>query len=705
MRVHELAKEMGVTSKEVLAQLRDVGVEVKNPMSEVDDAALARLRGEIPPEAEAPPEPEAPEAVAAEEPPEPEPEPVAETQPGPEPEPEPEAEPELQAAESEPGAEAEAPDEAAAGERVIRLRSSIVVKDLADLLELKPNVVIAELMGMNILAAINQRVEASVARQIAEKRGFTVEQEKKGAAGPAIKPKTDEEPEADDRPEDLMPRPPVVTFLGHVDHGKTSLLDHIRSASVAAGEAGGITQHIGAYTVDVGGRKITFLDTPGHAAFTAMRARGANLTDIAVIVVAADDGLMPQTREAIQHAQAAGVALIFAINKIDLPTADVNKALQQLQAEGLAPEEWGGDVICCHVSAQTGEGMDHLLEMILLQAEMLQLTANPRRRAEGFVVEAQLEPGMGPTANVLVKRGSLSVGDVVLCGTRCGRIRALIDDHGRKVKTAGPSMPVKCLGLPGVPGAGDLFRVYANEKAARSLASGQADEEREQQLHAPVKASLEGLFDQLQKEAQVDLRIVLKADTQGSVEAIVGALNDIGSEKVLLNFILTGTGDVIENDVMLASASDAVILGFHVGKEPGVESTAKHEGVEIRLHRVIYELIDEVRDAMLGLLKPVLEENVRGRAEVKQVFTLSKTSKIAGCMVVSGNIRPSYRVRVIRGEETLGEGRIESLKHFQDAVNEVREAQECGVRLEKGMDYEVGDILECFELTEVAQSL
>ncbi len=717
MKVFQIAKELGVTSKEVLAKLHDMGVEAKNQVAVVDDEMLAVLRGEALP----PPKPDVggrksdvgrPKTESGKKQSE-------AVKDAPVPSPKAKAKAREKAKEAQPAAApaampapAPAPEPVSGSQpqaeivdgNVLRLRGPIIVKSLAELLDIKPNVIIAELMKMNILAAINQSIDVNIIRKIAEKHGFTVQVEKRGPR-PSIENKLAERVEDDDQPEDMMPRSPVVTFLGHVDHGKTSLLDQVRNAKVAAGESGGITQHIGAYTVELSGKKITFLDTPGHAAFTAMRARGANLTDIAVIIIAADDGIMPQTREAIKHVQAAGVAMMVAINKIDMVTADVQRVMQQLQGEGLTPEEWGGELICCPVSAETGEGIDHLLEMILLQADVLELKANPTRRAEGFVIEAQLEPGMGPTANVLIKRGTLSVGDIILCGQYCGKVRALINDHGAKIKSAGSSTPVRCLGLPGVPGAGDHFQVYANQKAAQSLATEEAARLRHENLYTPVKTSLDSLFDQIEEGEKMELKVVLKADTQGSVEAIATSLEDIDSDKVVLNIILSGTGNVTDNDVMLASASSAIIIAFHVGKETGVDSTAKHEGVEIRLHQVIYELIDEVRDAMTGLLKPLMQEDVRGRAEVRKVFVVGRRHKVAGCLVVQGNIRPSYRARVKRGDEVLSEGRIESLKHFQDEVAEVREAQECGIRLEKSMDFEEGDVLEFYELTEIAQTL
>jgi translation initiation factor IF-2 len=562
-------------------------------------------------------------------------------------------------------------------------------------------------MQKNVFATLNDRIEFPVAQEVARHFGFALEHERKDIEHHQAPRRKDEEDAEDelDRPGDRVPRPPVVTFLGHVDHGKTSLLDRIRNAAVAKGEAGGITQHIGAYTVEVTGKKITFLDTPGHAAFTAMRARGANLTDIAVIIVAADDGIMVQTKEAIQHARAAKVAIMVAINKVDLPTANPERVRRQLQAEGLSPEEWGGETICCEVSAQTGQGVEHLLEMILLQADMQELKANPTRRARGYVIEARLEPGMGPTANLLVKSGSLKVGDVLLSGQHCGRVRALINDHGAQVKAAGPSTPVKCLGLPGVPEAGAEFRVFAKERAARALAEQATERTKREQVQAPKKASLEELFTQLKASEKLALKLVVKADTQGSIEAIRHALRDIKSEKVSMEMVLDATGNITVNDVMLASASNAVIMGFHVAKEPGVEAQARHEGVEIRLHSIIYELIDEVREAMTGLLAPQYKETVMGRASVRRVFEISKGGRVAGCLVVQGNVTPRYRVRVKRGDAVVFQGAVSSLKHFTDSVAEVKESQECGIRLDGYSDYTENDVLEFYTLEEMKQTL
>lgn len=688
MRVHELAKELGVSSKELLAELSSMDIEAKSHMSTLGDDAVEKVLDKhthTSDDDSQATEDAAPSTTT--------PEPVA-----------PVSEPEATAPEQAP--EPTAQVEEANEENILRIRGGLAVRELADLFKAAPNKLIAELMRMNVFASINDKLDFPVAKGLGEKFGFVVEQEKRGSEHPTgAKPSTDDELPAEDSPESMIDRPPVVTFLGHVDHGKTSLLDHIRNASVASGESGGITQHIGAYTIDLHGRKITFLDTPGHAAFTAMRARGANLTDIAVIIIAADDGIMPQTKEAISHAKAAGVAIMVAMNKMDLPGANPDRILQQLQTEGLAPEDWGGETVCCKVSAETGEGMDHLLDMIQLQAEMQELKANPDRKANGFVIEAQLEPGMGPTANVLVTGGTLRVGDTILCGQYCGRVKALINDHGNKVNSAAPSTPVKCLGLSGVPSAGSEFRVMANERRAKALAQEEALLQKNSQLVSPKKASLEDLFEHMDDAQTAELNVLLKVDTKGSLEAIQHSLDEIDSTKIKLTILHGDTGNITNNDVMLASASNAVILGFHVAKESGVDALAKHEGVEIRLHRVIYELIDQVRNAMIGRLGPNLQERVCGHAEVRQVFEVGKTGRVAGCMVISGTVAGSNRIRVKRGDETLYEGSIATLKHFQDQVKSVREAQECGIRLDHFSGFDVGDIIETYEIEEHEQTL
>ncbi|MDD4016969.1 MAG: translation initiation factor IF-2 [Kiritimatiellae bacterium] len=599
-------------------------------------------------------------------------------------------------------------DQTPSPDRIILLRGAVVVKDLAEKLGLRANRLIADLMQLNILASINQRVEIDVAQKIAEKYGFKIDIERAKRSNerkPVLRSEDADDAIPDDKPEELMPRPPVVTFLGHVDHGKTSLMDRIRNTRVASGEAGGITQHIGAYTVEVNGRKITFLDTPGHAAFSAMRVRGAMLTDIAVIIIAADDGIMPQTREAIKAAQQAGVQLMVAINKCDLPTAKPDRVRQMLQGEGLTPEEWGGDVICAEVSAMTGKGVDHLLEMILLQADMLELSANPNRRADGFVVEAQLEQGLGPTATLLVSGGTLNVGDIILCGEHFGRIRGLIDDRGRRVKSAGPATAVKCMGISGVPEAGAPIRVMLNEKRARELAERAAEERKQIELVSAKATSLDALMTQMKDNLRRELAVIVKADTQGSSEAICEALKEIKSEKVALNIIHEAIGNVSATDVNKAAAGQALIVGFSVGCDAGVQQQARHDSVRINTFRIIYELMDFVKQRMLDLLPPEYKEVVKGHAEIRAIFDIGKTGRVAGCQMLDGTLRSDGRFRVLRKNEKVWEGKLSALKHFQNDVSEVTGSQECGILFNGFAEFQEGDTVECFVLEELPRSL
>ncbi|HKL20278.1 MAG TPA: translation initiation factor IF-2, partial [Tichowtungia sp.] len=591
-------------------------------------------------------------------------------------------------------------------------KPQVAVKMLAEEMKMKPNQLIAELMRMNIFASINQDIDIKVAKQLGEKHGFTVELKKKEKPKP--KPAAEKKarkpaaPQEKDRPEDLEIRPPIVTFMGHVDHGKTSLLDRVRKTKVVAGESGGITQHIGAYTVDMDDRQITFLDTPGHAAFTAMRARGANLTDIAVLVVAAEDGVMPQTIEAIKHAQAAGVTIIIAMNKMDLPAANPDRLKQQLNEHGVMVEDWGGAIGCVPVSAETGDGIDELLERISLEAEMLELKANRHKRAAGFVIEAQMETGMGPTATLLVRDGTLKVGDSVICGAQYGRIKALIDCQGKKVRTAGPSYAVKCLGLTGVPGAGDEFTVCENDKEAKQISAELLADIKEQELtnaQPRNKLSLDDLFGAAGGGEVKELPLIIKCDVQGSIEAIQHSLEGIKTNKVKLKILSNDVGNITTNDVMLASASNAIILGFHVSKENGVTAAAKQEGVEIRLYSIIYELLEEVEAAMSGLLEPELKETHLGTAEIRQVFDMGKRNKIAGCMVVDGKITSKSSIRIKRGDDVLYKGSLGSLKRFQNDAAEVRDGQECGIRPDNFMNFEEGDIIEAYTVEKIAQKL
>jgi translation initiation factor IF-2 len=540
---------------------------------------------------------------------------------------------------------------------------------------------------------------------VSEKHGFKVEKEKK-AEKPAPPPPMVVAPPPVVVPVLPTTRPAIVAVLGHVDHGKTSLLDRIRNTNVVKSESGGITQHTGASTVKVKNKSITFLDTPGHAAFTAMRARGAKMTDIAIIVIDAGDGIMPQTQEAIKHAKAAGVQIMIAMNKIDLPTANVDRLKKQLAGIELTPEDWGGTTICVPISALTGQGVPELLDMILLQAEMMDLKANPANPAKGFVIEAQLESGMGPTANILVTDGTLKLGDVLMSGVQVGRVRALINDHGEKVKSAGPGTPVKCLGLPGVPEAGAAFEVCSNEKAARQVAEQRQSDLKAAVLTAPKRASLTSLFDRLKETSEkVELKLLIKGDVQGSIEAIEHALKEINSDKVTLSILLSDVGNISANDVLLASASDAVIIGFHVSVDESINRLAKQEGVEIRLHSIIYELIDQVREAMAGLLTPILKQKITGHAKVLQVFHMSKGGTVAGCMITDGRVTPKYKVRVKRETSVLYEGGINSLRRFQNEAAEVREGQECGIRLDNYTAFAEGDVLEFYEVERITQTL
>ncbi len=595
---------------------------------------------------------------------------------------------------------------------MITMKPPIVVRDLAEQLKKKPFQLIADLMELNVFANVNQAIDEAIAQRLCAKHGFRFEVEKRERGGGVVHaPIKKIELDIDDKVEDLVLRPPVVTIMGHVDHGKTSLLDVIRKANVAASEAGGITQHIGAYTITFPHperpkelQQITFLDTPGHAAFSAMRARGANVTDIVILVVAANDGVMPQTLEALSHAQAAAVPIIVAVNKCDHPNANPMKVRQQLQDKGLVCEEWGGNTIFQDVSALTKQGVDKLLELILLQAEIMELKANPKRRAKGNVVESGLEPG-GPTATVLVRKGTLRVGDLVICGQYYGKVRALINEENKRLKEAAPSVAVRILGMNGVPEAGLEFSVVENEKQARNLAEERAMAARElDNVERRPKVTLENLFATMDSTTAKVLKVVVKADTQGSVEAIVEALRKIVSDKVSIEVIHYAVGTITESDVLLASASKAIVLGFHTRIDNSVSEVAKREGVQIKLYTIIYELVDQVKDAMAGLLDPLTKEVVAGAAEVRQVFELSKGGNVAGCIVNSGRIVKG-KVRVMRRKGLIYEGVTLSLRRFQDEVNEVRSGMECGIRVDGFNEFQVGDSIECYTFEKIKQTL
>lgn len=594
-----------------------------------------------------------------------------------------------------------------AGEKIIHIKSPIIIKELANQLGLKPFQIMKDLMDMNIFANINQTIEPDVAAGICKKHGAVFEVEKREKGGGVHKPVVEVKPPQPVEPkkaDQLVARAPIITFMGHVDHGKTSLMDAIRKTRVAAGEAGGITQHIGAYSIERNGQRITFLDTPGHAAFTAMRARGANVTDIVVLVVAADDGLMPQTLEAISHAKAAKVKMIVAINKIDLPSANVDRVKGQLQEKGLTPEDWGGEVICVPVSATKGIGIDGLIESMLLEAEMLELKANDKAPARGRVIEAQIEAGRGPVATIIVQAGTLKAGAPFICGSYSGKVKALITDTGAQIKQAGPSTPVKILGFTGLPNAGDELLVMESEKNAKALSEERLEALRKEKLATPQRATLENLFDRLADDQHKTLEVIIKTDVQGSLEAVVSSLEQINSKKIDLVILHSAVGPITESDVLLATASNAVIIGFGVKVESSAAAAARRENIQIKLYSIIYELIDQVKEAMAGLLDPELRETIIGHAEIKQVFDLTKGT-VAGCLVTDGRIVRAGRARVLRKRQPIYDGGIATLRRFQDEVKEVRSGLECGIKLGDFNEYEVEDIIECYNLEKVPQKL
>ncbi len=583
----------------------------------------------------------------------------------------------------------------------VKVTPRTTVKEFAELIGQRPADIVRKLMDMGQMLTFHQPMNLDAASIFAEESGVKVEISVEKVGDELLQDVL--ETGGDERPE---PRPPVVTIMGHVDHGKTSLLDAIRQTNVAEGEAGGITQHIGAYTVSVRGKQVTFLDTPGHEAFTAMRARGAKVTDIVILVVAADDGVMPQTIEAIRHAKAAGVPLIVAMNKIDKPTANPDRVKNALSEHGLISEAWGGDTIMVEVSAKQKTGLDTLLEMILLQAEVLELKADPHRQAKGTVIEAKIERGRGPVATVLVQSGTLRVGDAYVVGTFSGRVRALINDRGEKAQQAGPSIPMEVIGLPGVPSAGDVFHVVSNERVAREIAEERAQKRRAAELTGPAKVSLDDLFAKIQEGSVKELAIVIKSDVQGSSEALAGAVEKLSTEAVKLRVIHNGVGGVMESDVLLAAASRAIIIGFNIRPEPKATALAEQQGVDIRLYTIIYDAIADIKAAMEGLLEPTLKERVLGRAEIRQVFTIPKVGAVAGSYVIDGTIsRSSAGVRVIRDNVVVYEGKLASLRRFKDDVREVQQGYECGLSIENFNDIKAGDIIEAYAIDKIAAKL
>ncbi len=695
VRVYELSRELGLTNAELIPILEEEGIEVKSHASTIEqelaqlvrDHVIAARQGGTSGTGEA----ETSGAGAG----------TAEQQ-GEEVADEDAVEVESEE-ETEEGAEALEEE----GLEEIHIKPPVVVRDLAEKMGKKPNELIGQLMTLNVFATINQTLDEEVVQKLCRQNNFVFVSEKRSRArrGEGEAPAKKEKPSPEKATGGTTPRPPVVTFLGHVNHGKTSLQDAIRQTHVTSEEAGNITQHIGASLVEHEGNQITFLDTPGHEAFTAMRARGANVTDLVVLVVAADDGIMPQTIEAINHAKAAGVPIIVAVNKVDLPSANPQRIMMQLQEHDIHPEDWGGDIGVIRVSAETGEGLDELLERILLESEMLELGCSPDVQGEGTVIEAQLERGRGPTASILVTNGTLHVGDILLCGQQYGRIKAMMDDKGHNVKETGPATPVKVLGLSGVPNAGDRVQSGYREKEARDLAEQHEDEVRHRELTVDRHVTLEDLWRQIEEGARAELKIVLKTDVRGSLEAIADALNEIQSEKIQVNIIHRDVGEITENDALLAAASDAIVVGFNTRIASSVRRTAEENNVEVRLYNVIYELIEEIKDAMRGKLEPEVRETKIGTAEVQQVFHVSRTGRIAGCIAREGTIRRGAGAELYRNGELIYKGRIHSLRRFQDDVREVRGGLECGIRLDNCNDLQEGDVIEAMETEKLPREL
>ncbi|MBU1852513.1 MAG: translation initiation factor IF-2 [Candidatus Omnitrophica bacterium] len=682
IRVHKLAKDLGLTSKELIEKLHKLKIKAKGHMSSLDDDTATLVKEELTASVktrktkEKTVAPKEKKTVSTKE------KPVVVAVPCAAPEP----------------AEEKAP-EPSLELKVLKIDIPITVKELAVKLQTKPNELIKRLLSKKILITINQSLGEETAGPIAEDFGYKIE--RLPTQEEALL--QDHQEEVD--PKKLKPRAPIVTLMGHVDHGKTSLLDMIRETKVVDKEAGGITQHIGAYEVVLPKGKVTFLDTPGHAAFTAMRARGANVTDIVVLVVAADDGIMPQTIEAIDHARAANVPIVVAINKIDRPNINLDKVKKQLASINLVPEDWDGKTITVGVSAKTGQGIDELLEMLLLEAEMLELKADPDRPANGIVVEAELSKGKGPVATVLVSNGTLSVGDVIIVGLNYGRIKAMLDDKGHRVKDACPSKPVEILGLSGVPLAGERFYTVTDEKKAIDIVTKRRLEEGRKKLEASAKKiSLEDLYDKIKEGEVKELKIILKADVQGSLEAIKDSLIKLSTEEVKLSAIHSQVGNINESDVMLATASNAVILGFHVDITPNAKALSKQEGVDIRLYNIIYEAVNDVKAAMEGMLEPVIEETFLGRAEVREIFKVSRVGLVAGCFISKGRIPRDAICKILRDKDVVFKGKISSLKHFKDDMKEAKEGFECGISFSFN-DIKKGDIIEAIEVRKVARRL
>lgn len=658
IRVHELAKQYNLRSKVLLELLEEHGIRVKNHMSLLDEETVALIKAELQ-----------------------------------------EDEPTQEADTRQDDAARSDSDAGATNERgsPLQITEGLTVADLATSLNLLPNELIIRLMNLKVMANINQRLDYETLAIVGTHFGFE-----------AVKAPTLEDTllaETPDLPETLRPRAPVVTIMGHVDHGKTSLLDSIRQSNISESEAGNITQHIGAYHVTLDTGSIVFLDTPGHAAFTAMRARGAQVTDIVVLIVAADDGVMPQTIEALNHAKAANVPIVVAINKIDVPGARPDFVKQQLTEHELVPEEWGGQTICVETSAIEGTGIDFLLEMLLLEAALLELKANPDKPARGVVIEAQVDKGRGAVATVLVQSGTLKVGDVFVSGRYSGKVRAMMDDIGKRIKMTGPSFPVEVLGFTGVPEAGDRFHVVASEKDARTISQTRQDQHRTAKLGEKSHVSLDALFQQIQEGDVKELNVVVKGDVQGSVQAVSESLVNLSTDEVKINIIHQATGGITETDILLASASEAIVVGFNVHPTTEAVQAKETEGIDVRTYNIIYTLISDIRSAMEGLLEPEVREVVIGRAEVRELFKVPRLGLVAGSYVNWGRISYNQPLRVLRDNRLIHEGKVNSLRRFKDSVNEVQANYECGIGIETFADLKVGDVLECYIHEQVARSL
>ena len=678
IRVYELAKELNVSSKDLINLLmEEFGVEVKNHMSVIEDEDATLIKELLGDTSDS----EGKKSLVDEY----EEELAESLNKG--------VRKKKKTKKELEQEEVERNAEAACG--VIEIGETITVKELCEKLGKPTNDVIKNLIFLGVMAGVNQEIDFATAEKLCEKYEVLVEKKEEGTELEAF------EEETDVVEENLVKRPPIVTIMGHVDHGKTSLLDAIRHAKVTASEAGGITQHIGAYTVSLNGEKITFLDTPGHEAFTAMRARGAQVTDIVILVVAADDGIMPQTKEAINHCKAAEVPMIVAINKIDRPGANVDRVKQELTEHGLVSEDWGGDTICVPVSAKTGENLESLLEMVLLTAEMQELHADPNRKAKGTVIEAKLDKGRGAVASLLIQNGTLNVGDSILVGSTYGRIRAMFDDRGKKIKSAGPSIPVEILGLSEVPAAGDRFIVCKDEKTARNMAEVRKQKIKADSHQASNRVSLEDLYSQIQEGKVKELAIVVKADVQGSVEAIRQSLEKLSTDDVKVRVIHGAVGAITETDVTLAAASNALVIGFNVRPDSNATVQSEKENIEIKTYRIIYDAIEDVKSAMIGMLEPEYKEVINGKAEVRMTYKISNVGTIAGCYVIDGKIVRNSEVRVIRDGIVIFESTLASLKRFKDDAKEVAKGYECGLSVEKFNDLKEGDIIESFTMEAI----